>query len=385
MVRDRIYISVCGEGFGHASRAIAVAKELLSRDHDVILGSYGYVYDYLKKLRLCKTVKIPKELAMRGENGEFNIKKTFFSTLKILLTKYRTLIDREKKIMKNYRITCVISDGRISPIIAGSYHMELPVLFVTNMLTIKKSVMNNKIREFFKPSFSFVGKVGSVLLDEIIIPDFPPPDTICYYLLPRMKRTKKKTTFVGPVVKKQLYRTNPKKMKKKMVLVLVGGHGYREPLIDTVIKASDLNKNYNFIAISRLIKKHVKKDNLELLPFVDNIYSYLKSSDFVISQSGHSTVMEMICSGKTGIMVPDKKQYEQEAIARRLKKMKLFKTMSYDNLNPKKLIRNLDILAEDKNYKKNVVGLSKLAKELNGPRKIADLAIEYSSRMTMRY
>jgi len=95
--------------------------------------------------------------------------------------------------------------------------------------------------------------------------------------------------------------------------------------------------------------------------------------------------MEMICSGKTGIMVPDKKQYEQESIARKGKEMKLFKTMSYDNLNPKKLIRNLEILTEDKNYKKNVVKLSKLEKKLNGPKKIADLAIEYSSRMAMKY
>jgi len=255
MTKDRIYISVCGEGLGHASRAIAVAEELLSRDCDVILGSYGYVYDYLKKLRLCKVVKIPKELAMRGENGEFDVKKTFLSTLKILLTKYRTLINREKKIMKNYRITCVLSDGRISPIVAGSYHMEFPVLFVTNMLTIKKSVMNNKIHGLFKPSFSFIGKVGSILIDEIIIPDFPPPNTVCYYLLSRIKRVKKKTTFVGPVVKKQLYSTKPIEMKKKTVLTLVGGHAFRKPLIDTVIKTADLNKKFNFIVISRLKQK----------------------------------------------------------------------------------------------------------------------------------
>jgi len=117
-----------------------------------------------------------------------------------------------------------------------------------------------------------------------------------------------------------------------------------------------------------------------LLPFVDNVYPYLKAADFVISQSGHSTIMEMICSGKTGIIIPDKKQYEQELISKRLKEMNLFRTMSYDDLNPEKITQNLKILNDDKKYKNNVVKLSKLAKKLNGPKKITDVVIDYSSR-----
>ena len=65
--------------------------------------------------------------------------------------------------------------------------------------------------------------------------------------------------------------------------------------------------------------------------------------------------------------------------------MKLFKTMSYDYLKPNILIKNLQVLTADKDYKKNVLKLSKSAKRLNGHKKIADLVIEYSSRMTMRY
>ena len=79
MSKDRIYISVCGEGFGHSSRALAVTEELIHRGCDVILGSYGYVYDYLKKQNLCKVVKIPKEFNLSGENGKFSISKTFLS------------------------------------------------------------------------------------------------------------------------------------------------------------------------------------------------------------------------------------------------------------------------------------------------------------------
>lgn len=386
MSKDKIYISVCGEGFGHASRTIAVTEELLSRDCDVILGSYGYVYDYLKKQNLCKTIKIPKEFDLSGENGEFSISKTFLSASKSILTKYWTLTRKERKIIKDNKITCVLSDGRISPMLVGGSQLGLPAIFITNIVTVKKTFMHDSIQKYIlRPPLSLLGKIGSLMIDEVVIPDFPPPNTICRNMLPKSSRVRKKTIFVGPVVNKKLYVTGPIKTKKNTILSMVGGHSFRKPLIDCVIKAASLNKEFNFIVISRLIKKHVKKDNLELIPFVDNIYSYLKGSDLVISQSGHSTIMEMICSDKTGIIIPDKKQHEQELISRRVKEMELFKTMDYDNLKPKKLIKNLQVLTEDKKYKNNVFKLSKLAKKLNGPKKIADLAINYSSRMTIKY
>jgi uncharacterized protein (TIGR00661 family) len=386
MTKDRIYISVCGEGFGHASRAIAVAQELLSRNCDVILGSYGYVYDYLKKQKLCKTVKIPKEFDLSGENGEFSVSKTFLSASKSVLTKYWSMTRKERKIIKDHKITCVLSDGRISPLYVGSYQLGLPTLFITNIVNIKRTSMHNSIQKYIlRPPLSFLGKLGSFILDEILVPDFTPPDTVCRHMLPKSSRVRKKIVFVGPVVNKKLYKTKLIKNKKNTVLAMIGGHAFRKPLIDCVIKASHLNKNFNFIVISRLIKKHVKKDNLELLSFVDNIYPYLKASDFIVSQSGHSTVMEMICSEKTGIILPDKKQYEQESIAKRAKEMKLFKIMDYDNLKPEILIKNLEILSKDKEYQKNVLRLSKLAKKLDGSKKIAELATEYSSRMTMKY
>jgi UDP-N-acetylglucosamine--N-acetylmuramyl-(pentapeptide) pyrophosphoryl-undecaprenol N-acetylglucosamine transferase len=259
-------------------------------------------------------------------------------------------------------------------------------LYVTNTVSIRKVFLKGTVDSFLiKKPLDFISKSASILSDEIIIPDFPPSNTVCHYTLSNIKRIKKKTFFVGPVVKKGLYTTKPIKTKKNTVLSIIGGHTYRKPLVDCVVKAASLNKNFNFIIISRLIKRHVKKDNLELLPFVENVYSYLKGSDLIISQSGHSTVMEMICSGKTGVIIPDKKQYEQESIARRVKEMNLFRTMTYDNLKPKILIKNLEILTEDKKYKKNVLKLSELSKKLNGPKKIADIAIDYSSRMRMKY
>jgi len=386
MSQDRIYISVCGEGLGHSSRALAVAEELGNRGCEVFLGSYGYAYDYLKSQKLCKVIKIPKEWEMKGEMGKFDTTKTFFATLKLLLTKYRTLINREKKIMENNRITCVISDGRIAPIMASSYHLGLPVLFVTNIITIKKGFLNNNILKYLlHPPLDFIGRSGVVLLDDIIIPDFPPPNTICYHLLSNRTRIKKKTSFVGPLVNKKLYNSKPVRKTKKTVLTLVGGHEYRKPLIDCISKTAKLNKDINFIVISRLIEKEKKIENLNLLPFVKDVFSYIKASDLVIAQAGHSTTMELICSGKKGILIPDKGQFEQEAIANRVKELKLFETITYSKLSPKILMNKIETLLKDSKYKRNTMKLSKMAKRLDGPKKVTDMALNYSSRMSIKY
>jgi len=381
---ERVYISVCGEGFGHSSRALAVAEELKRKGCEVFLGSYGYAYDYLKRQNLCKVIKIPREWKLKGEEGKFSVSKTFLSTIKIILTKYRTLINKEKGIMKRNRINCVISDGRISPVIAGSYHLGLPLLFMTNMTTIRKRFLRKVERYLLRPPMDFLGKAGVVLLDEIIIPDFPPPNDICHYLLAKNSNVKKKTSFVGPVVRKELYKSVPLK-KKKTVLAVVGGHEYRKPLLECVAKTAQLCKDLNFVIISRLIKRKKIEGNVKLLPFVKNLYPYMRASDLIITQSGHSTVMEMLCCGKTGILIPDKGQYEQEAIARRAKELKLCEKVTHDKLSPKILAKKIDILLSDKDYRKNTQKLSNIARKLNGPKKVAEMAINYSSRMTMKY
>lgn len=385
MENYRIYISVCGEGFGHSSRALAVAEELKKKECEVFLGSYGYVYDYLKSQKLCKVFKIPREWQMKGKEGKFSVGKTFLSTIKIILTKYRTLINKEKEIMKKKRINCVISDGRISPIIAGSYHLGLPLIFMTNMTTIRKRFLGKVERYLLSPSMGFFGKYGVVLLDEIIIPDFLPPNDISHYLLAKNSNVKKKTSFVGPVVRKNLYKSVPIKKRKKTVLAVVGGHEYRKPLLDCIVKTARLCKDINFIIISRLIKRERVEGNVKLLPFVKNLYPYMRASDLIITQSGHSTVMETLCLGKTGILIPDKRQYEQEAIARRAKELKLFEKVTHDRLSPKTLMKKIDILLNDKSYRKNAQKLSKIARKSNGPKRVAEMAIEYSSRMTTKY
>ncbi len=48
-MNHRIYFSVCGEGYGHSSRDMAIARMLSDAGASVIMGSYGYVLLRLKE------------------------------------------------------------------------------------------------------------------------------------------------------------------------------------------------------------------------------------------------------------------------------------------------------------------------------------------------
>ena len=66
--------------------------------------------------------------------------------------------------------------------------------------------------------------------------------------------------------------------------------------------------------------------------------------------------------------------------------LKLAKIITYDSLNPKFLLRNIQYLLENRDsYRNNIKKLSELSKKLNGPEKISDIAINYSSRMLVKY
>lgn len=73
-MKHNIYFSVCGEGYGHSSRDLAIAKVLRRYGAHVLMGGYGYVLERLREDFDC--VKIRRELEMVGDGGAFDLKAT---------------------------------------------------------------------------------------------------------------------------------------------------------------------------------------------------------------------------------------------------------------------------------------------------------------------
>ena len=108
--------------------------------------------------------------------------------------------------MEKNNISCVISDVRISPMIAAGYNLGLPVLCVTNITFVSELLLRRRRDNYLlKKPVDYAIKTASIFADEIIIPDFPPPNNICHYTLSKNNSIKKKISFVGPLVNKKLY------------------------------------------------------------------------------------------------------------------------------------------------------------------------------------
>lgn len=399
----RIYISVNGEGFGHSSRALAVARQF--DPACVVLGSYGYVLERLQRAGYA-TVEVGPEVKFFGEDGSFELSTTILknSTWPLVINKQTR---EEARIMKEYGITCVLSDCRAAPVFAAS-RLGLPCIFMTNQTQFDhffqrsgrgkgRSLGMRRSRKFgegpralqdailggaVEPGVEMVVKSIFRESDEILIPDFPPPDTICLPILSRRPQVMKLQRMVGPLTAWKAENVVPfaRPGFGSYVVGTMGGHQYRYPLFQAMIEAAYRMPQVHFDIFSSFSASSIPT-NVRLLEFTDNPESYYKSADLVVTQAGHSTAMELLSLGKQSILVPDFKQIEQESNAMRMVELNVSTQLSYPELNGENLAYRIQHHLKTRGYENNAMRFARKASELDGARSIAKLLSDYAQRV----
>jgi hypothetical protein len=94
-MEHRIYFSVCGEGYGHSSRAISIASKLESKGAHILMGSYGYALERLKIFY--PAVNIKKEFEMMAKEGAFDLKATLLQSKNSALN-YSLTLRKDKEL-----------------------------------------------------------------------------------------------------------------------------------------------------------------------------------------------------------------------------------------------------------------------------------------------
>jgi UDP-N-acetylglucosamine--N-acetylmuramyl-(pentapeptide) pyrophosphoryl-undecaprenol N-acetylglucosamine transferase len=374
----RIYFSVCGEGYGHSSRDIAIAKELHNYGAELLMGSYGYVLERLSKN--FNTIEVQREFEMIGNGGTFDLRATIARS-KSTAFRISSLISDEKKIIEDFKATCVVADGRGAAVFAA-YKLGLPCIIISNQTSVEP---------FFKECSFFVRLLGkpveltlktmTVLTENTLIPDFPPPYTVCLNTLSKQKHIMKKQCFIGPVVNFDIagndgtHDTGP-----PFVLTLLGGHSFRLPIFNSILNIADRFPDINFIIFSKF-KSDNAPENVIINEFADDIFPYLKQAELIITQAGHSTAMEMLMLGKQALIIPDKGQIEQESNAVRMKELGMCETLDYDSLDAESLYNKIKVLLNNEKFKVNAKHFSGLAQKMNGSQRAAEIILELSGRI----
>lgn len=377
-LKPRVYLSVSSEGYGHSSRAIAIARQF--KKDEVVIGTYGYAYDKIKSNNL-PCITVPQELKLFGAAGSFDVGKTIIKNHAWALT-FNQMIQHEIDVIEEQEATCVVADGRLAPVMAAD-KLELPCVVVTNQSAFYPFFeKDSALVKIFGKSFDWVMKTWLSSAEEILIPDFPPPYTVCLPNLSANFKVMKRQRFVGPLVAFQRSEIEvfPRETKKPYITVTLGGHSYRKPLLEAVLGAAAILKDIEFDIFTSLKAESVPP-NVTIRGVVPLIAPYLKSSTLVITQAGHSTAMETLTLGKPALIVPDKKQIEQENNSRRLCELGVATQIKYDELSVNNLAHRIQMMIESSCYSEAAQNMAEIAEEINGPKQAEMVLRDYSTRL----
>lgn len=375
---NKIYFSISSEGYGHSSRAIAIAKNLDKKNY--LIGTYGYALERLKAQGI-PCCSISQELKFVGQDGAFDVAKTIVQN-QGWLVKFNKMIDEEVALIQKSGASCVVADGRMIPVMAAE-KLKLPCITITNQSAFYPFFQqDNWIIKLLGVSFDSLMKMYLSSTEEILIPDFVPPYTICLPNLSHNRKIMKRTRFVGPLVNFD-YDDVPfieRNTSRPYIVLSLGGHAYRKPIFDCILEVAKIMPDIDFDVFTFFEANEIPP-NVYIKGMIPDVSSYLKTADLIIAQAGHSTAMEILSLGKPSVIIPDLNQIEQENNASRMAELQVSEVITHEQLTVQKMFDCIQKVMNDDKYKKNAQVFATMSKELDAKRRVADILTEYSMRL----
>ena len=324
MLKKRILVAPLNWGLGHATRCIPIIRELIDQDLVPVIASDGTALELLKKeFPELEHYTLPSYNIQYPKNSLFFTWKLLTQTPHILKT-----ISAEKRATQNLiqtkNILGIISDNRW-----GVRSGLVPSVFVTHQIKVISGFttwLSSKIQQNYIRKF-----------DECWIPD------VSDY--PNLSGKMGHPKNIGFPVKYMgiISRFEKKIIPKEFdVLVLLSGpepqRGVFENLMFEKLKVLDAE----ILMVRGVIEeKQVfeKKDNFSVYNFLqtEELEKAFNSSNLVICRSGYTSLMDLVKLEKQAFLIPTPGQYEQEYLARRLRKLKLLASCPQKNFGVHKL------------------------------------------------
>lgn len=326
-LRKNILISPLEWGLGHAARMIPVAKRLSELNNNVIIAAGeshlalfrkelpGLQYINFKGFSPQYSRWLPQYLSM--------LIKTPVLVFYIISDHYRL-----KRIIKQHNIDIVISDNRF-----GLWNRKVKCIYITHMPRIP-------LPKFFR----IIENAGVWLHRYIIrkytlcfIPDVPGGTNLSGRLSHGVNLPAN-VSYIGFISRfQEEYKSKSLPFTEPYNAVILSGPEpqrgiFREKILR---KLSDTNKltvifegkpesdtkirrNGNIVYYN-----HLEASEMEII---------LRNSDLIISRSGYTTIMDLVCLGKPGLLVPTPGQTEQEYLAEYTSSKKWFACITQDEI-----------------------------------------------------
>lgn len=320
-----ILIAPLNWGLGHATRCIPIIRALQENNYIPVIASDGIALELLRKeFPNIQTLELPSyqiEYAKNGANFKWKLIKNGPKMIRAILEEKKTIQNWVEK----YAIDGIISDNRL-----GVFSKKIPSVFIThqlNVMTGNTTWITSKIHQYIIKKYT-----------ECWIPDLSGTPNLTGKL-GHIDNPNLKTKYIGP-----LSRLQKKLLPKKYdLLVILSGPEPQRGMLEKHLKKEIVKYNGNVIFIEGNIEKEQKTTTIRNVTY----YNFMNSteleqafneSEMVLCRSGYTTIMDLAQLRKKAFFIPTPGQYEQEYLAKKLKKEGLVPYATQDNFKMKNIL-----------------------------------------------
>ncbi|GBC74798.1 UDP-N-acetylglucosamine--N-acetylmuramyl-(pentapeptide) pyrophosphoryl-undecaprenol N-acetylglucosamine transferase [archaeon HR06] len=360
----KIYIAVFGSGLGHASRMLKMAEELKGVEVRFSSTSKEASSYIRRKGYICYDIPL---IDVSWREGGVYYRRSLVRAPKLILT-FLLQIKKEIHIMKRFKPNLVLSDSRLSAIIASKL-LSIPCFLVTNQIKVVLPSKRRIVKILEKIEGGILAFFWS-LSDKILIPDLPYPFTIAEDSLPFLKNLK----YIGffPSKENELVLSNLREefKGKPLIFAQISGPtlskvGLVKILINLALK---LNKKYNFVISlgDPNGSSEVKKiGGLWIYSWCPYVEEFFEISDLLIIRGGHSSISKALWYGKPMICIPIRMHGEQISNSKKVEKLGLGICIEPKNLNETILISSIEEILENNSYRERCKRIKEIARRRN--------------------
>jgi UDP:flavonoid glycosyltransferase YjiC (YdhE family) len=190
----------------------------------------------------------------------------------------------------------------------------------------------------------------------VLIPDFPPPYTICEGNLNIPKSFRKNVRLIGPIlpthpndlsIKEQLRTKLKLPSDKPLIFVPISGPTLEKAFVTSVLRKILLEfpEDYEIVVSyghPSTDSKPARHGNVTIYNWLPNRFEYLKACDLVIGRAGHGTITQCMCYGKPAILIPTPNHTEQLTNARQARNLGVAQIVLQEWLTKEKLLEKVE-------------------------------------------
>ena len=359
----KIYFAPCGIGLGHAGRCLPIAKSLAKENVEIVFSTYLEGIGYIEGENFPLLEAPPIGFQVKSD-GSVDFRQTAINPGPFIAS--FTLLKQvgfELKEIGRIGPDLVVSDSRVSPLIAARL-LGIPRICILNQFQMRVP----RKKRFLRLS-RLAESIGLALIgltwtmgNSVLIPDFPPPFTICEGNLAIPKAYRKSVKLIGPILpehpdslptKEKLRQKLNLPGEKPVVFVPISGPATEKAFVTGVLRKILLSfpSDYEIVlsyGYPNADTKPIQHGNVTIYRWLTRArrFAYLKACDVVIARAGHGTITQCICYGKPMVIIPTPGHTEQLTNAVQAKNLGVAKIVLQEVLNKEELLKSVQQLLQ---------------------------------------